>query len=268
MQTRQAAAREDATHEFKRFILERSRAFESEPRADLYRVNLLSQMLDRYDALREVGTSEALCRQRVRREFEDIPTRMADAGFERAQTAERGRSARFPALSEAETERYIDEEEARAKRIGTGAGLCAACCAPLMAAMGFSMYISDDMCAGLGLAGMFAMIGLGVYMFATAPKPKLREQLKRERVPLTDRARRAVEDRRERERKRTAGGIALLVSSIVPFFLCMALGEGIGGENFFIGVGLAGFFGMIGAGVRELVYASGVKNAIKRLLRR
>ena len=48
-----AVAREEVELSFKRYILERTEDFEREPMADLYRVNLLGQMLDRYDALME-----------------------------------------------------------------------------------------------------------------------------------------------------------------------------------------------------------------------
>ena len=48
-----AVAREEVELSFKRYILEKTEDFEREPMADLYRVNLLGQMLDRYDALRD-----------------------------------------------------------------------------------------------------------------------------------------------------------------------------------------------------------------------
>ena len=46
-----AAAREEVELSFKRYILEKTEEFAHEPMADLYRVNLLGQMLDRYDEL-------------------------------------------------------------------------------------------------------------------------------------------------------------------------------------------------------------------------
>ena len=53
----QRASREEVSLTFKRFILEESSEFASEPMADLYRVSLLGQMLDRYDALLGQGLS-------------------------------------------------------------------------------------------------------------------------------------------------------------------------------------------------------------------
>ena len=47
----QTAMREDVELAFKRFILTESADFASEPAADLFRVNLLGRMLDRYDEL-------------------------------------------------------------------------------------------------------------------------------------------------------------------------------------------------------------------------
>ena len=60
-----AVAREEVELSFKRYILEKTEDFEREPMADLYRVNLLGQMLDRYDALRDKGmNAEAACSRR------------------------------------------------------------------------------------------------------------------------------------------------------------------------------------------------------------
>ena len=44
-----AVAREEIELSFKRYILEKTEAFAHEPMEDVYRVNLLGQMLDRYD---------------------------------------------------------------------------------------------------------------------------------------------------------------------------------------------------------------------------
>ena len=50
-----AVAREEIELSFKRYILEKTEAFAHEPMEDVYRVNLLGQMLDRYDELRQKG---------------------------------------------------------------------------------------------------------------------------------------------------------------------------------------------------------------------
>ena len=50
-----AVAREEIELSFKRYILEKTEAFAHEPMEDVYRVNLLGQMLDRYDELRKRG---------------------------------------------------------------------------------------------------------------------------------------------------------------------------------------------------------------------
>ena len=52
-----AVAREEVELSFKRYILEKTEAFAHEPMEDVYRVNLLGQMLDRYDELRQKGLS-------------------------------------------------------------------------------------------------------------------------------------------------------------------------------------------------------------------
>ena len=77
-----AVAREEVELSFKRYILEKTEDFEREPMADLYRVNLLGQMLDRYDALRDKGMNAEAALQRTQDDFADIPRRMRREGFE------------------------------------------------------------------------------------------------------------------------------------------------------------------------------------------
>ena len=273
MQAQQAAAREDAALAFKRFILERSIDFESEPQADLYRVNLLAQMLDRYDELRAVGTSEELCLQRVRREFADIPERMAQAGFERAQRQTRAAGMRWPQLTEVEAEEYVAQANTHAHRMGIGTALCAACCAPLMVTAGLSelWWSLEDALMFMGLIGMFAMIGLGVYAFVTAEKPKLREQIRKGRFSLSSRLRskltRLQETVRKKARKRTATGIALITTCVIPILFGAMLGEIFGGYSMFPIMGVGGMFVMIGMGVYELVVGGGEKKAVAALLK-
>ena len=272
----QQQAREDATLSFKRFILQRSEAFASEPKADLYRVNLLAQMLDRYDELRGAGVGEEMSIQRVEREFADIHERMADAGFERADRfAPRGDS-RWPQLSEMDVERFLKEEGVYAHKNAIGSALCAACCAPLFAAMSVSglWYYSwrvEEAMSFIGLGGLFAMIGLGVYTFATAQKPKLHSDVKRGRFSLSNRMRRRIEELYEavnvKTRKRVARGIAMFVTCVVPLFIGVAFGNIFGGEDFFAMLGLTGMFGMIGLGTYELVVANGEKKTVKQLLK-
>ena len=273
MQAQRAAAREDATMAFKRFILERSGGFESEPQADLYRVNLLAQMLDRYDELRGVGTSEELCLQRVYREFADIPERMAQAGFERVSRPDRASAARWPQLTEAEVDEYIAQANTHAHRMGIGSALCAACCAPLMATAGLSelWWSHEDALMFMGLIGMFVMIGLGVYAFVTAEKPKRRDQIKKGRFSLSGRLRGKLKQMQEtvrsKARKRRATGIALLTTCVVPIFFGAMLEEIFGGYSMFPIMGVGGMFVMIGMGVYELVVGEGEKKAVASLLK-
>ena len=60
-----AVAREEIELSFKRYILEKTEAFAHEPMEDVYRVNLLGQMLDRYDELRQKGLSGDAALQRT-----------------------------------------------------------------------------------------------------------------------------------------------------------------------------------------------------------
>ena len=60
-----AVAREEIELSFKRYILEKTEAFAHEPMEDVYRVNLLGQMLDRYDELRQKGLSGDAALRRI-----------------------------------------------------------------------------------------------------------------------------------------------------------------------------------------------------------
>ena len=72
-----AVAREEIELSFKRYILEKTEAFAHEPMEDVYRVNLLGQMLDRYDELRQKGLSGDAALQRTTADYADIPARRA-----------------------------------------------------------------------------------------------------------------------------------------------------------------------------------------------
>ena len=169
----QRAASAETEIAFKRHILECSSGFASEPMADAFRVNLLAQMLDRYDALQAKGMSEPACRKRVIDEFNNIALQMHEMGFEEIGAQEKN-SSRWPLLTQQEAEAYIRERDVYLHRTSLGVLMCVACLAPMMLfiALAELLYMAEDFLAIFGLMGMFVMIGLGVYAIVTAPKPK------------------------------------------------------------------------------------------------
>lgn len=271
-----AGAEADAALSFKRFILEKTAAFEHEPAADLFRVNLLGRMLDRYDELRRTGASVELCVQRACREFADIPGMMERAGFARVDSDAPGANG-WPQMSDAEAARYLAEYRDYAVKRSLGTGMTAACCAPMMGMAAFSELFAyssglEEGLMMLGVAGMFGMIAAGVYMMATAKKPKRYAEVKAGRFSLSRRLRGKLEALREQARdgvrKRRAKGIALCVGCVVPIFMGAAL-DGIFSiwSDFCTIMGVGGMFMMIGAGVYELVAAKGEKDGLERLLK-
>ena len=272
-QAKQQAVVEETMLEFKRHILNKSSRFASEPMADLYRVQLLGMMLERYDELREKGMGEISALNRTKYEFDDIASRMREQGFEElessAETADDSLS-RWPQLSEEEAVRYIHERDAYLHKIAMGSAQCSACVAPLMVGAAFVELWYADAFSILGLVGMFAMIGMGVYAITTAVKPKSDKKIRKGRFSLPARLRRKLEQLREeaedKARKRTGKGIAVIVMSIIPMLIGAALSE-IWYTDAFPMFGLAGMFLMIGAGVYELIMADGEKKSIKRLLK-
>ena len=70
----------------------------------------------------------------------------------------------------------------------------------------------------------------------------------------------------EKASRRRGKGIAMLVTCVLPIFVGAMLDE-MWAADFWALLGVAGMFGMIGAGVYELVMASGEKKSIRELLR-
>ena len=263
----QRASREEVSLTFKRFILEESSEFASEPMADLYRVSLLGQMLDRYDALLGQGLSEEGAIARVFGEFRDIPARMREEGFTPAgETA----SSRWPQMTEDEVTQYVRESSAVLHRRSLGTALCSACCFPMMIGAALSEMWNTDVGSFMGLAGMFGMIGLGVYLLTATRKPRGRDRVKKGHFSLSARVRKKLRELRgardEKASHRRGKGIAMLVGCVSPILIGAMLDE-MWAADFWAILGVAGMFGMIGAGVYELVMASGEKKSIRELLR-
>lgn len=275
------AARERATAAFKRAIIEGTRAIEAGPEADLFRVNLLGRMLDRYDILLASGASADLAQRHVLYEFDDLAARMEAQGFRRAEPrapsgAYADADAAWPQLTDAQADEYIAQSDAYHKRCAKGAGVLSACCMPLFigvsfSELGYALGHFEDVAAMFGLMGMFAMIGYGVYLCATAKKPKLHEAVNRRRFSLGGRLRRRLERMRETvedaARGRKGLGIAMLVACVIPLFAGVAGDMLMGSDGFWSLLGLSGMFGMIGAGVYELTLADGERKAFSRLLK-
>ena len=264
---------EETTLAFKRHILNQSSGFASEPAVDLFRVNLLAQMLDRYDALRAKGMSDAASQSRVLDEYDDIASQMRAQGFEEVEAPEEApANARWPLLSEAEAMQYVKERDAYLHRQAMGTALCSSCVMPLMIGAAFTEFWFSDAFSMLGLVGMFAMIGTGVYAMATAVKPKKQTVVKKGKFSLSARTREKLAQMREdverKARKRFGKGVAILVTCVIPLFIGAALSEL---SEFWMSdgwpvLGVAGMFAMIGAGVYELVMADGEKKTMKHLL--
>ena len=269
----QAAQRDDVELSFKRFILTESADFASEPAADLYRVNLLGQMLDRYDELLARQVDPLTAQTRVKREFSDIAQMMREQDFD---LAEEGESAsRWPRLSEEDAAQYIEESDKALHKTALGTAMCSACVLPLMIGAAFGSltgsWRGEEFFASLGLVGMFIMIGLGIFAMTTAKKPAKQETVKRGRFSLSTRVRKKLiqvqEAVAEKTRRRRGKGIAMLVGCVSPIFIGAAFDSLAGASSgTFASFGVAGMFALIGLGVYEVVMAQGQKKTIDKLL--
>lgn len=206
-----AVAREEIELSFKRYILEKTEAFAHEPMEDVYRVNLLGQMLDRYDELRQKGLSGDAALQRTTADYADIPARMRREGFEEAGAHRT--EARWPQMTEEEAADYVKQSDAYARKIAMGTALCSACVAPMMLLVALmSAFDRPDVGGMLGCVNMFVMIGMGVYCLVTAKKPDSKRKILPERVPAqkadgAQGARRREGAAQKRPRLRAAGDV-------------------------------------------------------------
>lgn len=264
---------EEAALAFKRMILEETESFEQSPQADLYRVNLLAQMLDRFDDYAANGANTQAAIAYVKREYGDLAKRMREMGFECAEDGQYV-DARRPLLMEDEIATYIKESSEQVHRYAIGVGLCSACVLPLMVLCGLSeMFFgySSDAASLLGLCGMFGMIASGVFALVTGKKPEAEEKIKKRRFSLSARLRGKLLNMqkmtKEKARRRRGIGIAMLASCVLPIFLGAALDEFFFSGHGFAVMGVGGMFAMIGAGVYEIVVADGEKKLIDRLLK-
>lgn len=269
----QAAQREDVELSFKRFILTESADFASEPAADLYRVNLLGQMLDRYDELLARQVDPKTAQTRVKREFSDIAQIMREQDFDLAEDGES--ASRWPRLTEEDAAQYIEESDKMLHKTALGTAMCSACVLPLMIGAAFGAmtgsWRGEEFFASLGLVGMFIMIGLGIFAMTTAKKPAKQETVKRGRFSLSARVRKKLtllqEAVAEKARRRRGKGIAMLVGCVSPIFIGAAFDALMGGvSGTFASFGVAGMFALIGLGVYEVVMAQGQKKTIDKLL--
>ena len=266
-----AVAREEVELSFKRYILEKTEAFAHEPMEDLYRVNLLGQMLDRYDELQKKGLSADAALQRTLADYADIPAQMRREGFEEAGA--RRTEARWPQLTEEEAADYVKQSNAYTHKIAMGSALCSACVAPMMLLVALmSIYDKQDVGGMLGCVNMFVMIGMGIYCMVTAKKPKNRDQIRNGRFSLSAALRKKLmklkELTDEKSRRKKGVGIALLATCCVPIFIGAALDSMWYTPNYpFAILGVGAMFLMIGAGVYEVGVAANEKKPLKDLLK-
>lgn len=270
----QQAAHESVELAFKRYILQASADFDHTPQADLFRVNLLGQMLDRYDELCAKGLSQEAASARVKREYFDIAQQMRELGFEEGFKQEK--QAFWPQLTEDDAAQYIKESDAALHKRALGIAMCSSCVFPLMLGAAFggmwNNWRAEEAFSMIGLVGMFAMIAVGVYCITQAKKPKKEDVVKKGRFSLSQALRRKLTELREaieeKARRRKGKGIALLVGCVAPIFIGGALDAMflLRGFEAFSVLGVAAMFLLIGAGVYELVMADGEKKTIQKLL--
>lgn len=269
----QTAQREEVELAFKRFILTESADYASEPAADLFRVNLLGRMLDRYDELLDRSMDSQHAQRLVMHQFSDIAKMMRDQDFDLVE--DEFTASRWPQLSEDDAAQYIEESDKMLHKTALGTAMCSACVLPLMIGAAFGSltgsWRGEEFFSLIGLVGMFIMIGLGIFAMTTAKKPAKQETVKHGRYSLSSRVRKKLHQLQEavdeKARRRRGKGIAMLVGCVSPIFVGAAFDSLVGTTyGNFATFGVAGMFALIGMGVYEVVVASGEKKTIAKLL--
>jgi len=233
--SKQASKRETPENEaaasgFKELILEGTDAFEQTPEADLYRVQLFSQMLDRYDEyIRNGVNAESACAY-VSKEFSNLRERMRAEGFAERGKRERG-AALWSWLSEGEAVTYIRESTARVRRRTAGlvtyiaaivpAGLIE-CFRVLQDIRGDSMEILEMCCA-------FVVIALGIFLICTAKKPELHDKIRKKKFALSKQLRMKLTDMKAEMSKKAGSrkktGFMVMLFSVLAGGVSYAFGD-------------------------------------------
>jgi len=115
---------------FKRHILEKTSAFASAPQEDLYRVQMLGMMLDRYDELLQSGLTEQNACAHVLDAFDGLALQMQEMGFEELEPGEP--ASGWPPLGDRDVETYLCEQDAYRHRIALGAACFSASLSPVI----------------------------------------------------------------------------------------------------------------------------------------
>jgi len=260
---------------FKKIILEQTESFEKTPAADLFRVQLLSLMLNRFDEYTANGADADSASAYVIREFSNIRERMIEEGFVDAQSRQK-EAFLWPKLSDEDAMQYVKESSAAMRKRARGIALCSGCVAPLMLITGVDtlmMGYTGNVSNLLGLCAMFGMIAAGVYDIVTAKNPQRDEKIQKKRFSLSEQLKKKLTDMKERAdekaRRRSGRGIALLVLSVLPIFLGAALDElwFKWTNDAFAMLGVGGMAMLVGVGVHELVSAGAEKKAVSTLLK-
>lgn len=241
--------------------------FASEPMADVYRVSLLGEMLDRFDELIGQGMTHMAAVSRVQREFINIARRMHDEGFTLLNETYGKRSAVWPNMTEDEAARYIEQSSECAHKKSMGIAMLSGSVGILYLALG--ILGRTPLSSTLGALGMFAAVGVGVYSICAAGKPDDAERVSKGRFSLDPKLRkklRALKNLQEKKaRKRRAKGIAVCAMCLLPAFIAQMLGFYQAQAELF---GIAGLFAMVGYGVYEILMANKESKAAGELLGR
>ena len=263
MQYERRDAQRDAELSFKRHILEQSSGFVCEPAADMYRLNLLGMMLTRYDELKDSGLSDLMSLQRTILEYEDIGQRMQEAGFEPQEEFSEDQ------LTENEAIQYIEERQRFLNKRMQGVAICVASMMPLFVLGMIAQFLLLDSCYLIGLLASIVMVGFGIYMIASARRPRDEERVRYGAFSLSTRVRRKMEQYaetvKEKAKKRKGIGVVLMVTSGFPVIVSNVLAE-MFLEDAWLLAGVSGMLVMAAIGVYQICMSQGENKTMKNLL--
>lgn len=268
MQTSEQAARV-----FKQMILKETAAFEQTPDADLYRVQLLAAMLERYDHYVANGAEMEPACAYVTREFSDLKKRMRDQEFEEYDLKKHDAQVQ-PLLTVEEAAEYIRQSAVRARRRAAGTAVLWGSFVPVVLSIALEelLNIGMDVIAALGGICFFAMIGFGIYLMVTAKKPVMDKRIRKKQFSMSRQLRRKLTDVKaaalEKARRGKKRGFILLGICPLAFMLGAAIGAMMDSDELALMMCLGVVSLLIGAGHYQLLTAGAEKKAVDRILRK
>ena len=232
------------------------------------KAELWQMMEDKYNELKEEGTSENEAVGKVISEFGNLDELAEILGIQQAVQTQVPYQGRV--LKMEEVEAYVAAKEKSTIYNGIGVCLCIICPVAFMIAdmIKETVGIQNDVPYGIGTVFFFVLLAAAISIFVyDSVKMDAWKYLKKEQVCIDYSTAEYIHNNRESERQKYAAvktiGVLLCVFCFVPVAVIGALD----GSDLACEIGAVILFLMVGAGVMLLMITGGREDAYRMLLR-